>query len=286
MEKAAVAFERLGFFLTPYAAHRDVDPLSGAARPFGTGNRCAMLQRGYLEILAAVAGADTELARQHRAAVARHTGVHLIAFSVADAVAAHAHLERAGFEPAGPVKLRRPVRDANGAEDVASFTVVRAPLHNMPEGRIQILTQETPDLVWQPHLIAGDNAIAALSSVLLCVADPGEAADRYGRFVGRKPEPQYDSGFATVVLDRGSLFFVTPESARVLLPGSPRYDTPAIVAVGLLADDVAAARGFCVERGIEVTSAGADRFSIAASQAMGTALVIHGDGVPWPSNAD
>jgi hypothetical protein len=286
IEKAAAAFERLGFFLTPYVAHHNVDPVTGAAQPFGTANRCAMLRRGYLEILAAVAGADTELARQHRAAVARYTGLHLIAFSVADANAAHAHLERAGFDPGAPVNLRRPVRDANGAEATASFTVVRAPLHTMPEGRIQMLTHETTDLVWQPQLIAGDNGIAALSSVLLCVDDPGEAAARYGRFVGRKPESKYDSGFATVVLDRGSLAFATPARCGALLPGVRPLEAPAMVAVGLLADDVSAAHRFCLEHGIEVAFADERRFCVAPGAPAGAALLVHGDSGGWAADAD
>ena len=131
MTTAGAAFERLGFTLTPFVAQSNADPAGGPPKPAGTGNRCAMLRRGYLEILAAVDGADTLLAHQHRTAVARYVGVHLLAFTVADARAAHARLAAEGFAPLDPVHLRRPIATDGGEEDVA-FTVVRVPPPKAP----------------------------------------------------------------------------------------------------------------------------------------------------------
>jgi len=279
MTTAGAAFERLGFTLTPFVAQSNADPAGGPPKQAGTGNRCAMLRRGYLEILAAVEGADTPLVHQHRAAVARYVGVHLLAFTVADARAAHARLAAEGFAPLDPVHLRRPIAAERGEAEVA-FTVVRVPPAKMPEGRIQFLTQETPDLVWQKRLIARDNGIAALAGALICVADAEEAAARYARFLGRSARG--DGDYASIALDRGRLGFATPARCRALLPGINFVQPPVIAAVALAADDVAAARLFCRSRGIPIAFGGDSRFCVDPGAAMGAALLVHGPDDVWP----
>ena len=51
MEPAAAAFERCGFRLTPFTVQTNRE--GGATVASGTGNRCAMLRNGYVEILVA-----------------------------------------------------------------------------------------------------------------------------------------------------------------------------------------------------------------------------------------
>jgi len=90
MDPAATALERCGFRLTPFTAQ--TNRVNEEAVPAGTGNRCAMLRQGYVEIL--IATAETELARQLRERIADHIGLHLAAFSSADAAAEHRRLGR------------------------------------------------------------------------------------------------------------------------------------------------------------------------------------------------
>ena len=53
MDAAATALERCGFRLTPFTVQ--TNRVNEEAVPAGTGNRCAMLRQGYLEILTATA---------------------------------------------------------------------------------------------------------------------------------------------------------------------------------------------------------------------------------------
>src|SRR3546814_15159989 len=80
LDCAAAVLEKLGFRLTPSAAQRNRTP--NGNEPSGMANRCVMLREGYLEFLTAVS--QSELARQFRAATARHVGLHLVALSVGD----------------------------------------------------------------------------------------------------------------------------------------------------------------------------------------------------------
>lgn len=283
MDRAAQAFERLGFVLTPFVAQSNADPGGGPPRPAGTGNRCAMLRRGYLEILATVPGIETPLVQQHDAAIARYVGVHLIAFTVADAAAAHAHLAAEGFAPQEPVHLRRPIATGDGGSGEAAFTVLRLPPGTMAEGRVQMLTQETPELVWQDRFLARDNCVSALAGVLICVADPEEAAHRYCRFLGR---PAAGGGaYFSIALDRGRLGFATPDRCAALLPGVNFVAPPVIAAVALQSDDVAASRAFLRSHAVPLVFGDDRRFCIDPGAAMGAALVVHGADDAWPPPA-
>ena len=53
-----------------------------------------------------------------------------------------------------------------------------------PEGRIQVLTQHTPEHMWQRRYVKNDNGIIGLRGVMLVVDDPSEVKQRLGRFTG------------------------------------------------------------------------------------------------------
>src|SRR4029453_14484788 len=124
---------RAGFAPTPVSAQVVPDP-EGTPRPTGTGNVTAMFSRGYIEVLFKTA--DTPLGRELDAALARHGGVHLAAFSVADAAGAHRGLVSAGFRMQPLVHMQRPV-DTGGAPGIAAFTLARLEAGEKPGGRPQ-----------------------------------------------------------------------------------------------------------------------------------------------------
>ncbi len=277
MAAASRCFTQLGFTLTPFTPQSNAGPNGPIAA--GTGNRCAMLGAGYVEILTVVPGCETELSRQLIAALGRYTGVHLVAFATADAEAEGKRLQAQGFDPLPAVHLRRPVEGA-APDAEAAFTVLRLAPGAMAEGRIQFLTHHTPDLVWRQHHMATDNAITGLSGVLFSVDDMAGATRRYGRFTGRALDISGDAG--VIALDRGRLIFAGPERCRALVPGIEIAAMPFIAAVMLESLDVAATRNFLEGRGVDVHALGAGAMLVPADEAMGASLVIHGPGWLWP----
>jgi hypothetical protein len=248
---AAGAFERLGFPLTPYTKHQNADA-AGNQAPSGTANRCAMLRRGYLEFLEAVPDMDTPLTQQHHAAVARYAGLHLLAFTCADPAAEERRIAAAGIRTQPLVRLRRPTDVGE-----ARFGVIRAALDEFPEGRVQLLSQETPEVVWQEQFIARDNGIDALLGVVIAVADPGEAAARFGRFLGRAPDGN------RILLDRGRLGFVRGGGI-----------VPRMTTVELVSRDLDLTRRFLAGRGVPCAERDG-AIAIAASEAAGASLMIY-----------
>jgi Glyoxalase-like domain len=215
-DAAEVELRRLGFAPTPFSeqftrAAPDAGPVSA-----GTGNRCAMLDRGYLEFLAPIG--DTANAASLRRGMARYTGVHLIAFGTVEPDAAHARLTREGFDPLPTVALEREIGTPQG-KGRARFAVVRTPAGAMDEGRVQFVEQRTPELLWQARWLEHPNSAFALTRVHLAVADPGESTARFARYTGlRVTEIDGAPGLAT---SRGDLVFRGASGTKAALGVEP-----------------------------------------------------------------
>ena len=243
IDDAAPALEKLGFTLTPFSAQSHRLEPGGPLVPAGTGNRCMMFGRGYVECLAPTG--DTPIANELRAAIRRYTGVHLIAFGTAAPELDHARLSHHAYTPLTPVALQRQV-DMPQGEDTARFTVVRVPPGNMAEGRIQFCQHHTPQLVWQSRWLTHANHAVALTAVILCVADPAEAAARYALFTGLKAAGTSDNWHLDT--QRGRLLFSTPETInRIFNAAPPRL--PWIAGYVLASDNMAATRGHIAATG-------------------------------------
>ena len=145
IDAASAAFEALGYTLTPFSAQMQRNE-AGELVSAGAGNRCIMLERGYLECLTPTG--DTVIGRQLSEAIARYTGLHLIAFGSGDAAADYTRLGAQQFAPLPTVDLQRSIATVDG-EGTARFSVVRVPPGTMAEGRIQFCQQHTPELLWQ-----------------------------------------------------------------------------------------------------------------------------------------
>jgi hypothetical protein len=184
LEAAGRQLERLGFQVSPLNVQCNANE-RGALLPTGTSNRLALLDRGFIEGLAATG--QTPLADRLREAIARYQGLHLIALTHADTGAQRSRLTKAGFAMQGIVNLRRRVATPEGERQMA-FSVLRTEPGQMAEGRVPMLTNQTPDLLWTLGAMTHENRVDALTGLLICVGDPAEAASRYGDFVGRAVE--------------------------------------------------------------------------------------------------
>jgi hypothetical protein len=232
-QAAGRALARAGFAPAPLSIQSNPDPDGGPPRLTGTGNITVMFRRGYVEVL--FKSSDTPLAQEFDAALARHAGLHLAAFAVADAAAAHARLGASGFRVRPLVQMQRPV-DTEGGPAVAAFTIARVEPGVMPEGRVQVLTHRTEQAVWQPRWLAHPNGAIGLTDVVLTVADVGEAAHRFARFTGR-PAMANAAGRA-IALDRGRVQLMDKAAFEILLPEIAVPSLPFIGAYAVRVDSL------------------------------------------------
>jgi hypothetical protein len=245
-QAASRALRRAGFAPTPVSIQADNDPSTGRLAPTGLGNITAMFGRGYLEVL--FKNSDTPLAGELDAAVARHAGLHLAAFSVVDAARARERLAAGGFPVRELVRMQRPVETESGP-GTAAFTISRVKPMTMPEGRIQILTHHTEDTVWQPRWLSHPNSVCGLIDVVIAVDDVEEAAQRFARFTGRSAT--FTPGGALIRLDRGGVYLVSHDRATEKLPEVAVTSLPFMIGYSLgvesLADAEAAINGADLE---------------------------------------
>src|SRR3984893_10910251 len=255
-QAASRALAGAGFAPTPMSVQTQPDS-AGAPRLTGTGNVTAMLTRGYIEVLFKTAG--TPLGQELHAAMARHAGIHLVAFAVADAASAHQRLRESDFRMRPLVDMQRPV-DTVDKLGTAAFTVARLESGEMPEGRVQLLTHRTEDMVWQPRWLSHPNGAVGLTSVVIAVGDLNEAGQRFERLTGR---PARASSLAqSFDLDRGSVELVTASTFALICPQIPIPSLPFIGAYGIEVGSLERAEGI-LKRG-EIVTHRRGRWLIAA----------------------
>jgi len=268
IDAASSALEKLGFTLTPFSAHSHRSEPGGPLVPAGAGNRCVMLGRGYLEIVTPTG--DTAHAGQLRAAIKRYAGAHLIAFGTAAPEADHARIRKSGFDPLPPVALQRQIGTESG-EGTVRFTVVRVPPGTMPEGRIQFCQQHTPELIWQRRWLDHPNRAAALSGVILRVADAQEAARRFARYTGLLA--QVSGSVWRIDTARGRLLFLDRETLQRRLDVVPP-SLPWIAGCILESEDIAATGEFLRRARARVHILGNRRLMVKLSAAVGGIIIF------------
>lgn len=237
---ASRALARAGFTPTPMSVQANPD-----GTPTGTGNVTAMFRRGYIEVLFKTA--DTSLGREFEQALADHAGVHLAAFSVADAERAHRRLADAGFPLRPLVRFQRPVQTESGP-DIAAFTVVRLERGAMAEGRIQMLTHRTEHTVWQRRWLTHRNGALGLLALAIAATDIADAAGRFARFTGRRAVA---TRFGRMIqLDRGQIHLIDATLFAGIMPEAPPPRLPFIGAYAVGVASLAALERILREEGL------------------------------------
>jgi hypothetical protein len=254
---ASELLQALGFAVTPLSVQRT------AEGPAGASNRCVMLEAGYLEILTPTH--DTPVAERMRAAMARHTGVHLVCFGTPDAEGEERRLAAHGFAPQPMVHLEREVED--GA--LARFKVVRVAPEKMPEGRIQLVEHLTPEHLWRAPHLAHSNGVTGLHAAYVVAAGLPAAAARWARFSALLPGP--DGNFVRLDTARGYVLLGSQEAVSGLLGAAPA--PPALAGYALRCADPAAFAATCERNGLRVKQAGA-LYSVVLPPALGGAWVF------------
>jgi Glyoxalase-like domain len=237
---------RCGFAPTPISIQVNPHP-SGGSQPTGTGNITAMFERGYAEVLFKTS--DTPLAREFDAMLDQHAGLHLAAFSVADAQSAHRRLAASGFPVRELVRMSRPV-DTEAGAGTAAFTIARVQPDVMAEGRIQMLTHHTEQAVWQKRWLSHPNGAVGLIDVMIAVADVEEAAQRFARFTGRAATPR-PGGSVFIRLDRGGVYLISRERITRRLPEVAITKLPFIAAYALRVQSLATAENIAERADLE-----------------------------------
>ena len=282
LDDAGAQMEKLGFQVSATNIQYNEDA-AGELQRTHTSNKLVKLNRGFIEMLAATG--KSPLADQLQDMLARYQGLHVIALTNADIEATAARLAASGIDMQDPANLRRKVT-VNGEETLMVFTVCRVKPGTYNEGRLQILTNHTPENFWLPGDMDHANGADTLTDLLICVDDVEEAVGRYETFFGTEAITM--AGLHTLDLARGRFHFVTPEQAQAMLPGFTGPTLPYTCGQGLGSLDLAESKAFFGMAGVPAVYEDDNFFCIGPGDAMGAYLLFHDKAVdaPWPSLAE
>ena len=235
-------YEKLGFTLTRASSHKGRITADGPIVPWGSGNHCAMFNRGYFEIMGLC---DPNLYHEpFRAALSRFHGVSMVALGCESAQAFYQ-----GFQGGrmAPVEVRRDV-PFGGSTREAVFRIVRPQEGAFPEAELVFIEHASREVLWQKPLLEHANGVTGLSGITLCSSSPEETAARFERCTGLGGTAVDNSPY--FALDDGYVELTTPEKVLSRYPGAVLPAVPSVGVVEFLVDDVDATKRFLEGAGV------------------------------------
>lgn len=168
-------YESMGFTLTPEAQH-----------PFGTGNRLAQLDGGFLEVLgvtrpelvADAAPGAFSFAAYNRDFLAEREGFSMIAFESLGPDRDRADFEAAGLAPADPFSFSRMARQPDGAEVEMGFDLTFVPRDAAPDAMVFTCShRHAPEHFYKPEYQSHANTATRISAVTIESGDADATRD-------------------------------------------------------------------------------------------------------------
>ncbi|VVE51744.1 VOC family protein [Pandoraea anhela] len=211
---SSVAYLRLGFQLTAKSMHAGSLEPGGPVVPWGSGNQCAMFQRGYFEILGLV---DPSLPSNVKAMLAKYEGLHIVALDTADVNEAYREYVKRGVHVSAPIRLERDAAFGAQGEHVrcARFANVYPDIHAFPDARFIVIEHKTRDVLWQPHYLSHPNGALGLSRVYLVSDRPDERSNQLATLLG---PAQSCCGAFRFALRSGELWVCGSQAMRSMVP--------------------------------------------------------------------
>jgi len=235
LERAAHAWRRLGFTLSPRGLHSE---------HMGTGNYTIMFGEDYLELLGVVA--PTPRNAPLRAFLDAREGIERLAFTTLDAQAGVAELQGRGIAATGPLDFGRPVTLPDGGTAHASFRTFDWPRTEAPGGaRLFACQHLTRDAVWIPALQRHPNGALRIERLELASGDPAAAAGQMARLIDRPAELEPGGGWRVATGGgRAELVFFGRGAFEARYPGIATSALPqeCVAALVLRVADLDAAR--------------------------------------------
>jgi len=168
-------YESLGFTLTPEANH-----------PFGTGNRLAQLQGGFLEVLGVTrpeliseAGpGEFSFSAYNRDFLEAGEGFSMIAFASRGPDVDRADFEAAGLTPAKPFSFSRMARQPDGSEVEMGFDLTFVPRESAPQAAVFTCShRHAAEHFYKPDYQSHANTATGLKAVTIESGDVDATRD-------------------------------------------------------------------------------------------------------------
>lgn len=274
LERGREQFARLGFRLTPRSVHWGARVPGGPGEPWGSGNHCAMLRQGYLEIIGLI---DESLYSPVKDMVARYEGAHIVAIGCReDADVVFSEQSRKGLPLDAPRLLERDAAYGPNNESTrrARFRNAILPRERYPEARFQYIEHLTRDVLWQPHLLDHPNGAQALSQLWFASDDPMATATRLSPIFGSAPERHGDEIRIPFSLGGAVVYVVGRSYWSRISPGAPTPPLPAPVAIGIDVSSLDVCARLLEQAGVRTQTLPDGSLAVWPQDACGVAIIF------------
>jgi catechol 2,3-dioxygenase-like lactoylglutathione lyase family enzyme len=203
LERARLAWERLGFTLTPRGRHLQQ----------GTGNYCIMFAQDYIELLGVVDPAQS--LGNLEAMLLKGEGLGGLAFATRSGDETAAELARLGLHPTAPRDLSRQLELPEGTV-LPRFKLVSLPPEETPALACFICQHLTPELVRRRDWLAHANGIIGIAGLTVMVEATEPLRAAYDRLFSGRVNTTDD--VLTVHAGAHRVVFATPDDVAALYP--------------------------------------------------------------------
>jgi hypothetical protein len=270
-------YERIGFFLTPLSIPRVPLTPGGPSESLGAGNRCAIFEENYLELLGVVDPERWgEITPEQRGpldvdrVLRRYEGLHILHLGSDDLEQSRRRMIDEGLEPSSIRPFQRPVETPEGMQTMRAKSLSFPP-GSTPEALVQVAQHETPELVLQPRYKHHPNGARALTGVVICTSDPVGVSDRYAKYTGQRPAKRGAS--INVNLGASRIVVTDPAHLHEVMPGDPPPVLPFLAGM-IVAADLDAAGQHLRRAQVPFSLCGDDSLLVGRSEACGTSILF------------
>lgn len=222
LDAARGIYTRLGFTLTPRAAH-----------PFGTGNSLAQLQGNFLELLAVVdptkiappRAGEFSFGAYNLDFLRRREGCSMLVFESGDARADRDAFAAAGLATHAPFDFARKAKLPDGSEVTVAFSLAFVTDARLPEAVFFACQQHAPQYFWKPEYQLHANGAVTLVEAVMVADDPKELAGLFAGLQGPQAVRTAD-GALHVTTARGRVTVLPPDAAAARCPDLPLRGAP------------------------------------------------------------
>lgn len=277
IEAAVAQYERLGFMFTPLSIHRIALKSNEEPVYFGVGNRNAIFERNFFEIVGVIDPQRwSQITKAQRGPfdiderLRLYEGLHIMHFGADDIEVVRARFKREGIESSEVARVQRAVDTPEGEKTLQALAI-HFPRGANPEALMQVAQHLTRELALQPRYMEHRNGAKSLTEVIVCSQSPKELAAKYARYSGHPAEAKRD--MYVVNLGYSRVVVVDAEGLELLLPGWRPVVMPSIIGFTVATADLARAQSILAEANIATTERGG-RVVVAPKDACGSAVLF------------
>jgi catechol 2,3-dioxygenase-like lactoylglutathione lyase family enzyme len=243
MNKTIARYEQLGFCFTPRSQPRISLAPGKPPEPFGAGNRTAIFEENYLEVLGYT---DVDLWNSTTAEqrgpynldipLARYEGMHVVHFASDDLSGLRERLVSQGVE-CGEIKPFERNVDTPDGEQLMKALALSFPHRANPEGLVQMAQHLTPELVLRLRFMKHPNGARLVTESIICAADPERYAAKYARYTGCSYKC-VDGHFRVDAGGGARVTVVSPQRVSEIVPGGNAPAEPSMIGFAVAVTDV------------------------------------------------